>query len=374
MKSILLASASVIAFAGAAAADVDWSGSAAVGYNDDILGDNDGFYWDGNLAVSLSQELDNGLTVTGTFDFDFVNADQNDSGVASLGDVLDAGGWALTIASETASVNVGDVAFAAETRWDSAGDMESDGFSEADGEAAIRADVMFNNIEASLSYVLANNANFYNAADDLNQLSLGVAADFGAYNVVLAYQEESGEAAGFYSDDGAGEGDNGDFNDNEIFGISVGATFGGADVRLAYASDETTGEDSTGLEVAYPIGPVTVTAYFVSESEAAGDNYGLNVAYEDGPIAVALDYQDDQGTEIIELEGSYDVGNGIVIYAGYLAEEGTEDRFYAAGEYDLGGGASLLVSYAEDDDDVDEDEIGANEYQRGTTVEVSFEF
>ena len=35
MKSILLASASVFAFAGAAAAEVSFSGSAALGYNDD---------------------------------------------------------------------------------------------------------------------------------------------------------------------------------------------------------------------------------------------------------------------------------------------------------------------------------------------------
>lgn len=63
-----------------------------------------------------------------------------------------------------------------------------------------------------------------------------------------------------------------------------------------------------------------------------------------------------------------------MVYAGYLTEDGTEDRYYVAGEYDLGGGASLLFSYVEDESNVDEDEVGANEYQRGTTVEVAFEF
>jgi len=367
MKSILLASASVLAFAGVAAAEVEFSGEATLGYNDDSYGDNDGFYWDGNLAVTLSQELDNGLTAGASFDFDFVDANQDD-GVASLGDVLDAGGYELFLEADTAGLYFGDTAFAAETLWESAGDMEADGFSEADGETALRGEVTFGSVEAAVSYVIANADNEYNAdggLDDLEQLSLGVSADFGAYNVVFAYQEET--AAGtFYTDA------NGDFANEEIFGISFGGSVAGADFRVAYADNSL--DDSIGVEVSYPFGPVTATAYYVSESEAAGDNYGLNVAYEDGPIAVELDYQDDQGVEKIGLEGSYDVGNGLVVYAGYLTEDSTEDRYYVGGEFDLGGGASVLVSYAEDEDFVDEDEIGAQEYQNGLTVEASFEF
>jgi len=80
MKSILLASASIVAFtiAGAAAADVDFTGSATLGFNDDdddVADDHDGFYFDANVAVILSQELDNGITVTAEFDFDAVNVE-----------------------------------------------------------------------------------------------------------------------------------------------------------------------------------------------------------------------------------------------------------------------------------------------------------
>ncbi len=63
MKRILLTSTALVAFAGAAAADVTWSGTAGLGYNDDI---DDGFYVDGDLDVTMSQELDNGVTVSGT--------------------------------------------------------------------------------------------------------------------------------------------------------------------------------------------------------------------------------------------------------------------------------------------------------------------
>ena len=93
MKSILLASASIFAFVGAAAAEVTFAGSATLGYNDtdnlaeDGVGetgdDEIGFYWDANVAVTLSQELDNGVTASATFDFDV--ADMNNGQVLEFG-------------------------------------------------------------------------------------------------------------------------------------------------------------------------------------------------------------------------------------------------------------------------------------------------
>ncbi len=356
MKRILLASTAIALFAGAAAAEITFSGSADLGYNDDALGDNDGFYSDLDITVGLSQELDNGLTVAASIGVDDFDG-STDNGL----------NYELSLTSDTAGLFYGDTAFAAETHWASAGDMEADGFSEADGEVALRGDVTFGSVSASVSYALADADDNNNAAlggDDLEQLSVGASASFGNINVAMGYQEAS--VAGYNAA-------NGDFNEGEVFGISGGTSFGGADITLAYAEDSTAGTDSTGIKVAYPIGPVTATAYYVAES-AGGDNWGVNVAYENGPIAVALDYQDDQGTEKVGIEGSYDIGNGLMAYAGYLTEDATDDRFYVAAGYDLGSGAALLVSYAEDASDVDGDEIGAGEYQRGTTVEVSFEF
>jgi outer membrane protein OmpU len=370
MKNILLSSAAVFAFAGAAAADghlgVTFSGDANLGYNtSDNFGivavdDEEGFYSELDVTIGFAAELDNGLVAAASIDLEDLAG-----GVGGN----DGAEYELSLSSDTAGLYYGDTNFAAQNVWVSAGDMESDGFSEADGEEALRGEVTYGNVTAQLSYVLADNGGNRNANEELNQLSLGVSADFGNFNVVAAYQAESDEAANYYNDPGFS--DNGDFNDAEVFGLSVGTSFSGADVRLAYADNGTT--DSLGVKVAYPFGPVTATAYFVSES-AGGDNYGVNMAYENGPIGVALDYQDDQGTAKVGLEGSYDVGNGIMAYAGYLTQDGTDDRFYVAGTYDLGSGASVLVSYASDDSNVDEDEIGAGEYQDGTTVELSFAF
>jgi outer membrane protein OmpU len=377
MKNILLSSAAVFAFAGAAAADghlgVTFSGDANLGYNTSdnapfAEDDNEGFYSELDVTLGFAAELDNGLVAAASIDLEDLAGGAGDDGAE----------YELSLTSDMAGLYYGDTNFAAQNVWVSAGDMESDFFSEADGEEALRGEVTFGMVSAQVSYALsnANGTRVGLVSDgDLDQLSIGASADLGNFNVVLAYQEASGVV------DGAHFTSNGDFNEGEVFGLSVGTSFAGADIRVAYAqTDDNVGdgtgtdEDSMGIKVAYPFGPVTATAYYVAESEAAGDNYGVNFAYENGPIGVALDYQDDQGTIKVGLEGTYDVGNGIMAYAGYLTEDGTDDRFYVAGTYDLGSGASVLVSYASDDSNVDEDEIGAGEYQDGTTVELSFAF
>ncbi len=364
MTRILLTTTALVAFAGAAVAEshtgVTFTGTAELGYNDNAVGDNDGFYSDLDIIAGFLTELDNGLTASATLDLE------------DLADSADGVAYELALTSETAGLFYGDTAFAADNIWISAGDMEGDGFSEADGEEAIRGEVRYGNVDAQVSYVLANNEGTRNVAEDANQLSIGVSADFGNWNVIAAYQDSSDEVANFYSsDDGAAvgpTGSNGDFNDNEVYGLSVATTFAGASVRLAYADDSVT--DSTGLEIAYPYGPVTTTVYYVSES-VGQDNWGLNFAYSDGPVAVTLDYQDDQGSEDWGLEGSFEVGNGLQIFAGI---DDSGDDYYAGGTYDLGGGTELQISYAEDDSSDAGDEIGDQEYQEGTTVEISFEF
>jgi len=396
MKKILLSSAAVFALAGAAAADITFTGVAELGFNDtdngvpvnnagsavDINDDNNGFYADLEITAGLSAELDNGLTAAASLNLeDLGNTVSGTDNQTLVGTTNDSNiDYTLSLTSDTTGLFYGNTTFAAQNLWASAGDMEADGFSESDGEEVFRSEANFGAIEAQLSYALSNADGYRvgNAAvggDSVDQLALAVAGDFGGVNVVAAYQADSGVNAG------AHRGSNGDFNEAEIFGLSVGTTLAGADIRLAYATqngdvqgDGTADDrDSVGLRVAYPIGPVTATAYFVSES-VGKDNWGINAAYEDGPFAVSLDYQDDQGTAKVGLQGSYEVGNGLTMFAGYLTEDNTDDRFYVAGTYDLGSGAELLVSFAADDSDVDEDEIGAGDYQEGTTVELSFEF
>lgn len=383
---ILLTTTAIVAFAGAAFADghagVAFSGDFTLGFNDDNddddtvkIGDNDGFYWEGDLNVTGTAALDNGVTASASWEFDIVD-ETNGQNIVSDG-VL------LSLTTDTAGLYLGDTQFAAETQWSAAGDMEADGFSEADGENVLRGDVMVAGIEASVSLALGNaNGDLVSndTDEDYDQLSFGASGDLGMFGFSVAYQEEAtfgGPIPDYWNQY------NGDFNDSEIFGISGSVSVAGADITVAYASNETLDENSTGVQVSYPFGPITGTVYYVSEDDGSDeDNYGVTVAYADGPIAATLDYDYDQGVNKVSLDGSYDVGNGFTVLAGVYdesdsalgANDGTD--YYVAGTYDLGGGAELLVVYADAEvaGNIADDEIGANDYQVGTTVEVSFSF
>ncbi|MFQ1702019.1 porin [Loktanella agnita] len=389
MKSILLTTTALVAFASAAAADghasISFSGNTEIGFNDTNINvlptdDNDsedGFYWNTDIDVTMTAELDNGLTASTSFEIDVVGDPANSA-------TLSSDEWVTSIEGEGFGVFIGDTEFAAITRWASAGDMEADSFSEADGENVIRADADIAGFGVSVSAVITDAAQVYVSdtnGENVDQMSAGIAGDLGMFSFALAYQEE---ASATFAPVAAAA--NGDYVANEVLGVSAGVSVAGADITVAFA--ERTGiapeEDATsiGAQVAYPFGPVTVTGYFVAEEGTDGTeedpNFGIAVAYADGPIAVDLDFDDDQGTTKIGLDGSYDVGNGLTVLAGYYTqdnEDGSDyaDEFYVAGTYDLGGGAELLVSYAEGDDNTD-DEIGGPDYQIGTTVEVSFAF
>ena len=227
--------------------------------------------------------------------------------------------------------------------------MEADGFSEEDGETVLRGDITYGGVNASVSYAVNGSA--------LEQLSLGADATFGTISVAFGYQADANPE---YA--GAGP----DFNGNEVMGISVGTSFAGADVRLAYAQDPN--QETIAVKVSYPFGPVTLGASYAMES-VADDFWEISADYVSGPIAVNANI--DSGDDW-ELTGSYDVGNGITAYAG-VVDAG--DDMYVAGSVALGEGATLLVSYVNTGDTSNaDDEIGPNDYQEGATVELGFKF
>jgi outer membrane protein OmpU len=381
MKNILLSTVALVAFAGAAAADVSWSGAATLGYNDDL---EDGVYADVDIDIALSQELNNGWTAAAKFGFELV-----DGGGATLdnGNFSEDNNIVISLTNDMYGLYLGDVAFAAETHWSGVTNMAEDGFSEADGETALRFDATFGAISASLSGVLdSDRADFDTDGDDdttsvgftagtptgdLEQLALGVSGDLGAVSFTAVYQAEWEGST--QSDNTAGGGavvsafDNGDFSEDEMFGLSGSMAFSGADVTLAYAKNNTSGESSTGAEVSYPMGAVTLGAFYVSES-ASDDNYGATVAYAEGDLSVKAWVHDgndeDYGVNIAYAMGDWG------LYVGGSDDDGA----YVAGELDLGGGASFTVSYANDEDSSDNDEIGPQEYLQGTTLAVSLSF
>ena len=359
MKSILLASTALVAFSGAAWAEahsgVSFGGSATLGYNDDadLGGTGDGFYWDANVAVTMSAMLDNGLEVSATFDFDA--ADNN------IGQDLASAGYVLSISSDIASLSVGDLDPVAEDRWGGVDGATVADFNDQDVhfdvagfDAMLVGEVTAAGFTAAVSYGVEGGG-------DIDAMQIHVAGTFGSFGVEMAYQEEF-------------------LGTPEILGVGASASFAGADINVSYIDDGT--ETSTGIGVSYPVGPVVIGGYY-SMNDVAEDNYGVSADYVSGPIAVSAAYDIDGGeagaddVSSWELDASYDVGNGLTVLAGAFGSDAADDEvgFYAATTYDLGGGAELLFSYATDgEDDVRGEDLGGPEYKEGITIEASFSF
>lgn len=342
MKKILLSSAAIVAFAGAAAADVTFSGSAQLGYNDTEV---EGFYADADLDIKMSQELNNGWTASVKYGVELEDLNKG----ANQGFNAD-NNLVVSLTSEEFGLYYGEVSTAADSMWSSAGSMAQDGFSEQDDEEILKVTANVAGIEAAVSMIIEPTTN------ESAQTSAGFKGTFGNVTVGAAYQEE-GTALSI------APGGQEDYNMAEIFGLFASTSFGGADVAIAYSSDQTADENSLGLEVSYPVGDVTLGAFYVSES-AFDDAYGISADYAAGALSVSAFYEDVKSTEDYGVEGSYDLGNGLVIYAGYI--DSTEGYFGA--EYDLGGGASVIASYAE------VDEEGEKEYNEGASLILNFKF
>ena len=354
MKSILLASASVFAFAGAAAAEVSFTGEAELGYNDDSAQGNDGFYHDLDFTIVAEQALDNGLTAGASLDISNL----------SDGGSIDASDYTLYVESDMAALRFGDLDPVAEDNWGGVDGSAYDSFNDQDVhldsttsplganvfEALLVGEISYGGVDGMISYGVDTDGNF--VEDELDAMQIYASGDFGNVSAELAYQAE-------FAGTGA------------VIALGGSTTVAGADLGVAFADAD--GGNSIGVDVSYPVGPVTAGAYFTSNSNDP-DAYGISVDYSEGPIAVNAFYDNDvdDTAEDYGIEGSYDVGNGLMIMAGLV--DSFDDR-YVAGEYDLGSGAALLISHADDSDNDDtSDEIGDPEYQEGTTVEVSFEF
>jgi hypothetical protein len=356
MKKILLSSAAIVAFAGAASADISWTGSASLGYNDEV---EDGVYADADVNINASTELNNGWIASLTYGFEL--QERNESGGANQDAFSGDNNVLVSLTNGTYGIFYGDTEFAAAGLWSGVSEMDEDNFSEQDGEDVLKFTATVGQFD------LAYSTHIQDSTNESGQDSFGAAATFGNFDVTLGYQEEVAAEAS----------QEGDFVTEDVFGISVGTSIAGVDVTFAYADSD--GEDSTGLEVSYPVGDVTLGAFYVSES-ALDDNYGISANYAAGALEAKIYYKSLNDNDEYGLGGTYDLGNGLVLAAGYIDGDSTsDDDFggYIAADYDLGGGASLLASYADQEngstDDLDT-VVGGYELNDGFTVLLELDF
>ena len=320
MKNILLTTTALVAFAGAAAAgghtSVSFSGAASAEYNS--LG---GFNTDADLDATMSADLDNGLTASVTIGIDTANF---------AGEATKSGN--LTLSSDTASLTFGNdvssASFSAVGDTIALGDGE-DGITGVIGSYTMGSTTLF----VSMPVPTGVAGTTVDSAD----IEVGVTAVFGEMNVGVAMADS-------------------DFV-GKVSGTAAGASF----TVAAGSVNDVNRWDAT---VAYPVGAVTI-GYTVDDSEA----WEVSAAYAEGALSADVSYN---SAESYDIEVSYDMGNGLVVSAGML---NSGDDTYIGGAYELGAGASAYASYVDDTGAQNADnEIGANDYARGTTVGVSFTF
>jgi len=378
MKSILLTSTALVAFAGAAAADghatgFSLTGAAELGYNttdgvNDVV--SDGFFWDLEVDATATTQLDNGLEVSATFGVEIANGDR--------GQALSGKDYVLKLSGENASLSFGNLDPVAkeglgEVDGHSAADFNDDDahFDTVGFDALLVGEATLAGFTAQVSFGVDQDGTTALDVEDIDAMQIFVSGTVSIVDLEFGYAEEVGETT------------------PETIGLAAGVSVAGADLTVSYLANsavDATGaeeESSIGLAAAYPVGPVTVSAYY-SINDVADDNFGGDLDYSANGLAVNVSVDSANGADGSDddaldfgIEGSYDVGNGLTVFAGYLSGDRDEqnDTIYAAAEYDLGGGASVLFSYADDGDAAAAGEdLGDPEYKEGLTVQANFAF
>ncbi|HGG63159.1 MAG TPA: porin [Rhodobacteraceae bacterium] len=297
MKKTLLTTTAIVAFAGAASAEVSLSGYAEIGILQSdysaltngsaagqLVGDGDmRFHHDIDVKFSLSGETDNGLTFGATIDLDEVS--NGISNHANPSSVFISGGFGTVTLGDTdgaldwAMQEVGIGSAIADDHTTHAGFNFNSGHDGVYDGQVLRYDNTFGDFGVALSAELDDSS----VGD--TAWGLGV-----KYNAALG-GVDLGLGLGYQSD-----------NVNDIWGLSVDAKFGGGFRAILNYSDldgKVVGGDAMdnhyGIGLGYTSGALTVSA-----------NYGKY-----GAVAANADHTG------YGLAVNYDLGGGAVVMAGY---------------------------------------------------------
>ncbi|MEE9454367.1 MAG: porin [Paracoccaceae bacterium] len=340
MKNVLLTTTALVVLAGAAAADVGFSGDAKVKYNDMT-----GFGYSANLDLEYTAALNHGITATLTWGIKIFGDDFNAADNDNWTKVADAFPT-LVLTDGTYTFTFGGVDLASDHYSDVSG--MAVGAGDRDGAAILRLDgAVAGYFDASVSYVAEDYTEGGDSTVDEEDIAVGVSGTFGQFSFGLGYETDNTSAA-------AG---------NAFIGANVGATFGGITVDLAYA---TAGANSIGVSLGYEISSAISVGAYYAQNSAADDKFGVSLDYTSGPLTVGVAYKDGTGavTGNATIDVTYDLGGGIMTYAGYNQADGG----YVGVEYDLGSDAMVWASFSEFGD------AGDPEFDEGITIGVSASF
>ena len=364
MKSILLASASVFAFAGAAAADVAWSGSAAAEYN---------------LPVGSS----NGATTT----------------TVKLGAAASvAGDWTLSTSiamSSTGSWTTGAVSLTDGTSTLTFGSNHADGAYTAVKQAytTTTTTTTDDNVDVSVSTDLGGVAisltgDTSAAADDWQ---LGASMSMGGIDVAAGFgvmgANQGDIAINASTTMGAATVGMNLLTENGTTKTDVSGSFTMDALTLSIATDNLTASGDYDASVKYVMGDLTLSgsvnedqAWNVGTSYKAGDVTASGTYYSTGYFKASVGYTMDAlkiaastrtDTNAMSVSGSYDMGNGMTVFAG--SRTVTAAEAYAGLSATLGA-ATVSLSYSNNGAGKASSTTYEKEYKAGTTLGVAFKF
>ena len=329
------------------------AGTAGVGYT--AAGTTDkklGVYNDAGVTFALSSTMDNGMTAGVTLDM------SGDDGAQAQDS------YTFNLANDATSVVFGSTEYSSRDNWTSAGDMATDNWANqnSDDRNILKATTNVGGLKVSASTSVA--AGVSTASSDPVSLTIGGSLGGASYVIV---------------------------SEGSKMGIAATTAVGGATLTTAYSTSEasvggteraTLMNTSTCVKVAYPMGAITATASYVMESVAdtadttGGDSWDISAVWTSGDTSVTFKTDEDSKNSV---EGSTKLGAATVAagMTDYLED------MYLSVTNPLGGGASIMASYAIDGDDgvaltgsskSSNDEIGGPDLQTGLTVELKFAF
>ena len=295
MKHVLFTTTALVALSGAAMADVTWSGSASLSYNDGNATIADGINTDIDLDVSMSNA--GGYTAT-------ISAAMEGGG--------DITGSDIAISTPVVSINYGEVVEAANSAYsdtDGLSGLGSDEFTSADGSGAA---VLISASTGGMTVGFSDDATV-----DGSESSFGISGDVGGVSFGI----------GSKGDD---------------WGISAsGSALGGT---ISVASEEVDGESGTGVSVTLPLGDMSMTV-----SATDGEFWGASVSTSLAGASISAGTDSNDSTQ---FGLSTSLAGGFGLAADYDTDNGTE----LALSYSLSDSATLTVSYNEDLDEDDDDD------------------
>ena len=144
---------------------------------------------------------------------------------------------------------------------------------------------------------------------------------------------------------------------NEDMGISLSGNALGGSVSVAF---EEVGTDSnSGVSIAVPMSGSTVT--LTADDTAGDDSWSASVATDVNGATVSVG-TDDEGDTTVDV--SAPIAGGATLVADYTTDGDVGSEYGVS--YDLGGGATFLLSHS--------DRAAADDYDLGTNLKLSFTF